>query len=353
MSKQYKTYVGADLHKTYTYFIAQDGLGKEIAAMKIQNRGDHFREFMASLPEPAQVVVESTSNWAWFCEEMKYGGYAVVVAHAAETSAKSDTREKSDPGDARLLATLLRGNLIKKICWQAPDEIRRVREKLRYMRFLSKQKTAFKNRIHSVLIRHNMKSPYKDAFCKGGRVFLRSAEVAPEYKDTIARSLEQIEIIEGMLEQDKTFCESLEREDELVRLLKTIPGINLQLACMIRYETGDIERFSRHEAYVNYTGIVPGSRQSADHSYGIGLTKEGAFWLRWAFMQAAQTADRQKKGRLSNYYWKHFRKTRNRNKAIAATAREIAVIAYYVMKRRQAYYETAACVDRHKTTVAS
>lgn len=31
MSKQYKTYVGADLHKTFTHFTAQDRTGKEKA----------------------------------------------------------------------------------------------------------------------------------------------------------------------------------------------------------------------------------------------------------------------------------------------------------------------------------
>jgi len=346
MSKQYRTYAGADLHKTFTYFIAQDRAGKEIAGMRIENRGDFIREFLAGLPQPIQVVVESVSNWAWFCEEVKKGGFDVVVAHAAETSAKSDTREKSDPGDARLLATLLRGNLIKKVCWQAPEETRRIRERLRYMQFLRKQKTAYKNRIHSVVIRHNVKVPYKDAFCKGGRLFLRGIEVAPEYKGTITRSLKEIEGIEEMLDEDIAFCERQAEEDELVRVLRTIPGVSAQLACMIRHETGDIERFERHEAYVNYTGIVPGRRQSAETSHSIGITKEGSFWLRWAFMQAAQTADRQRKGRLSEYYWRQFRKTRNRNKAITATAREMAVIAFYMMKRRKAYYEPLICVDR-------
>jgi transposase len=346
MSKQYKTYVGADLHKSFTYFIGQNRQGKEISEMKMQNNGDHFREYLAMLPQPVQTVVESTSNWSWFCEELRKGDFDTVVAHARETSAKSDTREKSDASDARLLATLLRGNLIRKVCWQAPDETRKIRERLRYMQFLSRHKTSFKNRIHAVLIQHNVQTPYKDAFCKKGRIFLRNIDLAQEFKTTIDRSLQEIENIESMLKEDLKYCEKLLREDEQACILTTMPGISVQLACMIRYETGDIERFQRHEQYVSYTGIVPGKRQSAEESRDIGITKEGAFWLRWAFMQAAQTADRQKKGRLSNYYWRQFRKTRNRNKAVTATAREMAVIAYYMMKRKKAYYDPAPCVDR-------
>jgi transposase len=345
MSKQYKTYVGADLHKTFTYFIAQDRSGKEKACEKMENRGEYIRDFLAAQAQPVKVIVESTSNWAWFCEEVKKGGHDVMVAHAAESSSKSDTREKNDAGDARLLATLLRGNFLKKESWQAPDDIRRARERMRYMQFLNKHKTAMKNRVHSVLIRLNLKTPRKDAFCKGGRLFLRNLDIAPEYKTTITRSLDVMEAMEAMLKEDLEFCKRQAKEDELVGCLATIPGISTQLACMIRYETGDIDRFERHEAFVNYTGIVPGKRESAETCQDIGITKEGSFWLRWAFMQAAQTADRQKRGRLSGFYWRQFRKTRNRNKAVTATAREMAVIAYYMMKRRTKYYETQpACV---------
>ncbi len=343
-SRQIATYVGADLHKNNTHFIAQDKAGKEIASRKLDNNGVMFREFLSNLPQPVKVIVESTSNWAWFCEEVKAGGHEVMVAHARETSSKSETREKNDPMDARLLATLLRGNLLKKECWQAPPEILRTRERLRYMQFLTRQKVANKNRIHSILTRLNIKSPFKDAFCKGGKRFLRSLDIDAEYKTSLSRSLDLMENIEILLAEDLAFCRKLTIEDPLAGLLTTMPGVSAQLACMIRFETGDIDRFERVEAYVNYTGLVPGKRSSSDHSKDIGVTKEGSFWLRWAFVQAAQTADRQRKGRLSTFFWRQFRKTRNRNKAIVATAREMAVIAYHMMKRKEKYNEPAIFV---------
>jgi transposase len=339
--KKYKTYVGADLHKSMTYFIAQDRAGKELASRKIANRGDHIRDFLGQLPQPVKTVIESTGNWEWFCEELKAGGYDVMVAHANEVRARSDSRDKSDRKDARLLASLLRGNLIEKESWQAPEPVRQIRERLRYMQMQNRTKTAHKNRIHSILIRLNIKSPRKDAFCKSGRLFLRSLDIGAEYKTSMERSLALIEVIEKDQQEDKEFCERLAREDELVWLLSTIPGVGAQLACMIRYETGDAARFERVEQYVSHTGLVPGKRQSSDSSRDIGITKEGSFWLRWAFVQAAQTADRQT-GRLSRFYWKQMRKSGKRGKAIVATAREIAVIAYCIMTRHQGYFEPLA-----------
>jgi len=338
MKKKNKTFVGADLHKNFTHFIAQNEDGKEIASQRLDNDGELFRAFLDRFEKPVAVVVETTSNWAWFSEQVKQGGHSVVVAHAAETSAKSATRQKDDRRDARLLATLLRGNLIEKQCWQAPEEIICGRERMRYRQILVRHLAAHKNRIHSVLIRNNLNCPRKDPFCKSGRLWLRNQKLNDGWMFTIKTSLSVIESIEEQLTAIDAWCSRLAEEDELVWLLTTIPGINKTLAAMIRFETGDIGRFERVEQYVSYTGLVPGKRQSSERQTSIGITKEGSFWLRWAFVQAAQTADRSR-GRLSKFYWKQVKNHGNPNKAKVATAREIARIAFHIMKRKQGYYE--------------
>ena len=338
---QQTTYVGADLHRSFTQFNAQDEKGKEIAARKVNNSEEEIVGFLSTLPGRVKVAVEATGNSAWFCDVVRGAGWEVIMAHPRETRAKSGTREKNDRFDARMLATLLRGNLIEKKCWQAPEDVRRIRERLRNMQFQTKIATACKNKVHSILIKLNVKSPWRDAFCKKGRLFLRDLDAAPEYKTVIAGCLEIIELAEKHGEQDMEYCRQLAREDPLVELLDSIPGVGEQLAALIRYETGDIERFRSAAAYVNYTGLVPGKEQSSGHSREIGITKEGSGWLRWAFVEAAQHAARSR-GRLSRFYWKHMIKKKKHGAAITATAREIAVIAYYIMTRRQGYYEPLA-----------
>jgi transposase len=337
-SRQYKTYVGADLHKIFTQFNAQTELGKEICSRRVENRPEAIQDFLLALPGPVKVAVEATGNAGWFCDIVKAVGYEVLMAHPRETRAKAGTREKNDRFDARMLATLLRGNLIEKQAWQAPEEVRRVRERLRHMRLETRTKTAYKNKAHSVLIRQNIGSPYKDAFCKKGRVFLKNLDVAEEYKTTIERCLTTIELEESFLAEDIAYCENLASRDLRTWLLATMPGINVQLAAVIRWETGDIERFHSADAYINYIGLVPGKEESAGNSRDIGITKEGSGWLRWAFVEAAWSASRQK-GRLSNVYWRHILKRKKPAVAAVATAREMARIAYWIMKREQGYYE--------------
>ena len=332
------SYVGADLHKTFTQFNAQDVNGKEIAKRKVNNTLEEILGFLATLPSPVKVAVEATGNADWFCDVVDSGGHEVIKAHPKETRARSGTREKSDRFDARMLATLLRGNLIEKRAWQPPEQVRRIRERLRHMRLQVKTATAHKNKAHSILTRLNIRSPYRDVFCKKGRQWLRGLDVAQEYKTSIERCLEVIELTERHRNQDLEYCEALARQDLTAQLLTSIPGVGLQLACVIRYETGDIHRFHSEQAYVNYTGLVPGKEQSAGKSRDIGITKEGSGHLRWAFVEAAQNMGRTK-GRLSRFYWRHMIKHRKHGVAAVATAREIARIAYHMMKRQQGYYE--------------
>lgn len=337
-SEPYKTYAGADLHKDFTQFNAQTQSGKEVCSRRVENSPEAIRDFLATLPAPVKVAVEATANAAWFCEVVKANGHDVVMAHPRETRAKSGTREKNDHFDARMLATLLRGNLIEKQAWQAPGEVRQARERLRHMALQTRTKVAHKNKAHSVLIRNNIHSPYRDPFCKKGLAHLDTLDIAPEYKTTLDRCRMTVALQEKFLAEDIAWCEQQVARDHVVWLLTTVPGIGAQLAALIRHETGDIARFHSADAYVNYTGMVPGKEQSAGKSRNIGITKEGSGWLRWAYVEAAQSA-RYGKGRLGRFFWRHFMKTKNYGHAITATAREIARIAYYIMKREQGYYE--------------
>ena len=49
------SYVGADLHKTFTQFNAQDVNGKEIAKRKVNNTLEEILGFLATLPSPVKV----------------------------------------------------------------------------------------------------------------------------------------------------------------------------------------------------------------------------------------------------------------------------------------------------------
>jgi transposase len=113
-------------------------------------------------------------------------------------------------------------------------------------------------------------------------------------------------------------------ESEDVKLILSITGIDVFSAMLISTEIVDRRRFSTPWKLVSYGKVKYGK-----------ITKQGSPWLRWILVQCAMTAVR---------YDEHFRTFYERlkirkghGKAIVATAKEMLVIIWYVLTRRELY----------------
>ena len=104
---------------------------------------------------------------------------------------------------------------------------------------------------------------------------------------------------------------------------------------LITVEIVDIGRFSTPWKLVSYAGLAPSIRESSGKVEYGKITKQGSPWLRWILVQCAMTAVR---------YDEHFRTFYERlkirkghPKAIVATAKEILVVIWYMLTRRELY----------------
>jgi len=133
--------------------------------------------------------------------------------------------------------------------------------------------------------------PEYDLFSKRGIVWLRQLPLTEEEaltRDSDLRLLEQTEI--EILELE----ERLVREawqDEKVRLVMSIPGIDYTVAQTCLAAIGDISRFPSAEKLSTYFGLNPSTRQSGGHCYYGPITKQGTAHARWLLVQAAQHLD--------------------------------------------------------------
>jgi len=82
-------------------------------------------------------------------------------------------------------------------------------------------------------------------------------------------------------------------------------------------------------------GLVPSTHQSGNTCYHGRITKQGASRARWLLVQAAQHLDRHP-GPLGHFFRRLARK-KNRNVAVVATARKLAVIAYHMLRAGEPY----------------
>lgn len=124
-------------------------------------------------------------------------------------------------------------------------------------------------------------------------------------------------------------------DSEDVKIILSMTGIDVFSAMLIVVEIVDVKRFSSPWKLVSYAGIAPSTRESSGKTKTGRITKQGSPWLRWILVQSAMTAVRYDQ-RLRTFY-ERLKSRKGSAKAIVATAKEILVIIWYMLTRRELY----------------
>jgi transposase len=86
------------------------------------------------------------------------------------------SRKKTDKHDAKILADLLRTNMLPT-SYAAPRDIRDERQITRHRATLVYAKSQIKNRVHAILLRHGIEHEYSDLFGEAGTQYLKSIDL--------------------------------------------------------------------------------------------------------------------------------------------------------------------------------
>jgi len=155
-------YYDIDIHKKYSTYTMVDEQGNVMNQGKIDNSIEAFKEvFREASGSNTKAVIESTCNWYYIHDLLEGMVDEVVIAHPLRTKAIASAKVKTDKIDATTLAQLLRADLIPR-AYIAPPEIRDLRELLRYRASMVRIRTKVKNKIHAILIKNGINSPYSD-----------------------------------------------------------------------------------------------------------------------------------------------------------------------------------------------
>ena len=121
-----------------------------------------------------------------------------------------------------------------------------------------------------------------------------------------------------------------------LKLLMTIPGINLYSASVILSEIDDVTRFPTKEKLAAYAGLVPRQDQSGNRDIKGHITKHGSSMLRFILVTAAHVTIRYSKKMKAKYL--SIVRRLGKNRAIVAIAR-ILLECIYVMLTRNIEFE--------------
>lgn len=329
------TYIGVDLHKKSCYVTIMDNLGKIRKQTEISTETDKVRKFFARYEE-ASVAVESTMNWIPFYENLESLGCAVVLSNPLATKAIASARIKNDKVDSRVLADLLRTNLLPTAYIQ-PREIRDLKELVRQRVSYVEIRTQIKNKIHSVLFKSNIAQGFSNLYGVAGMKWLRNLELRDIYRQELDRYLLTLDLLNEQIEEMSNTIMETAKANYDCKLLMTIPGISYFTALVIKSEIGDISRFPNANKLCAYAGLIPSTYASADKVRHGRITKRGSKWLRKSLIDAVTSGSRHP-SRLCFFYRK-LKKNKGTGKAKVATARKLCTIIFAMLSDKQPFQE--------------
>ena len=329
--------VGLDVHKTRCVACVKTQEGRILEEFAFQNTPHGHEELITHLkayPE-TQVAIESTGNlWIPIYDRLEDENIHVVLTNPKKTRLIAEAKIKTDRLDARILADLLRANLLSA-SYVPPQEIRMQRSIIRERARLTQLRTIIKNRIHTLLDKHAYKSPYTDLFGKHGLEWLSKLELPAGDRILLEVNLEQLSSLNHSIHRLNETIATSAVENPEVKLLMGFTGIDYYSAMFLINEIGPVARFSSPKKLVSYAGLAPSTHQSGNHTTHGPITKEGNNHIRWILVEAAQHASRHDP-RLSQFYMR-IMKRRGHNRALVAVARKMLVTIYHVLNHHREY----------------
>jgi len=343
-------YLGVDCHKRLSYVTALNEEGQVVFKGTLSNTRKDFEYLIQKLGKECKAVLETTYNWGVVFDLLDELGIETKLAHAQKLRAIAETQIKNDEKDSKILAHLLRTNLIPEV-YIPPKETRWNRNILRERMFIVKTRTAMKNRIHQLLVRNHINDDvYTDMFGKAGRKFIDNIDIQDTEEQLLRKELETLD----HLDDDRKYYEKLlkkeTKDNNYIELLKSIPGVGEVISRMIALEIDTISRFPNHRKFASYCGVVPSEYSSSDKTYRGPIIKNANKYLKWAFVEASWKAIN-----CSPYFkqiYLNIKSRRGGNKAIVGVARHMAEIVYRMLKENRPYEERSYRVQKSYNTAA-
>jgi transposase len=117
--------------------------------------------------------------------------------------------------------------------------------------------------------------------------------------------------------------------------LKTIPGVGPILSMTILLEIDTVERFDSRQQFCSYARLVTPKQESAGKIVGVGNSRAGNAWLKWAFSEAAVLAarwDERMKKCLTKIQSRH-----GAGKGLSIFAHKLGRVAYHLLRTKKAF----------------
>jgi transposase len=328
-------YVGIDVGKARCRAALMNQNGAVEREFFFENNSRGIANLILTLNSEDKVVMESTGNlWLNIYDTLDHMNIKVVLANPLKTKAIASAKVKTDKLDARILAHLLRADLIAE-SYVPPGSVREMRALVRHRLSIVRMRTMIKNKAHAIVDKYGYRCEYSDMFGKSGMQWLRAQEFSDLDRLLLENHLSLIESINVQICRVDEAIRERASQDEDVCLLLSLTGVDVYTALLLRSEIGPIGRFPDYKRLVSWAGLAPSVHQSGNVEFHGRITKRGSSILRWALVEAARIAVQHDK-RMKAFYMR-VAVRRGDQKATVAVACKMLKIAWFMLTRRETY----------------
>lgn len=294
-------YIGIDIHKKYGVYTVLGEDGRVVNQSRIVNDPNLINEYLNKFNQLLTATIEATFSWGWLADLLSERKITVILAHPQKVKAIASAQIKTDKVDSKILAQLLRADMIPS-AYYTPKDIRDQKELLRFRASLVGVKTQTKNRVHSLLAKLNIQEPDEltDVFGKKGRQFLKGLTLPVNSQFALNQYLKLIDQLEVQIHEGNQLIDQQFQDNTNAKLLQQLPGLGNYTSLILSVEIGPIDRFNTSKQLCSYAGLVPSIYQSGEHAR-YGKIKQGNHYIRWVLLEAAPKAIKKDK-KLAEFY---------------------------------------------------
>jgi transposase len=355
-------YLAIDQHRKQLTVNFRDEAGDVILKRQVSTEWGRVREFFdelrnLSMPEGGFVtIVEVCGFNDWLLKLLaEYGCRQTVLIQPEKR-----TRHKTDRRDANSLGELLWTNRHRLLAGKTVQGVRQVvppsprdaedRQVTTLRQRLTHLRTRAINRVHHVLLKHNLQQecPTKLLKTKAARQWLAKLPLGAIDRLELDQLLAQWGMLDQQIKELELTIGKRQAENATAALIATIPGAgawgSLGLACRI----GAIERFPHPGSLAKYWGLTPRSNNSGDNKQRLGsITKEGSALARCILGQMVMHVLR--RDALMKQWYLRIKKRRGSKISRVAVMRRLATIIWHMVQRQQPYRLGGGCADNTST----
>jgi transposase len=325
-------YIGLDIHKKIISYCTKTVTGEIVDEGTIEANRTALMQWVSELSRPWAGAMEATMFTGWIYDFLAPHASDLKVANPQMLKAIAAAKKKNDKVDARMIADLLRCDLLPE-CYMSSEQIRELRRVLRYRNLMVSEAVKMKNKMSGLLM--EVGATYSKKRLHGNRYFSDLLERIEDVPDSVIDLLSLSRVNYEMFNKvQKKLISALNNNPLIaarVKRLMAIDGVGEVTALTWVLEVGEPERFSSIGKAVSYCGLCSAQKESGGKSKRGPISKQRNKHLQTVLVEAAKLAPRWN-AQLAEVHEREVQKG-NRNRATLAVSRKLVAYMLAVDKR--------------------